>query len=102
MQYPYIACDYLLHVLLLKLVKMLAKTPPTHHWTGRPLPVYVYDQHSFQPLRVIPKACTSVFGSRRTLVSTSYATTKTGKSEQNDLKGELAVQTVNRTNTVQA
>ena len=54
MQYPYNTCDYLLHVLLLKLVKMLAKTPPTHHWTGRPLPVYVYDQHSFQLLRVIP------------------------------------------------
>ena len=34
MQYPYNTCDYLLHLLLLKLVKMLAKTPPTHHWTG--------------------------------------------------------------------
>ena len=43
-------------------------------------------------MRIIPKACTSVFGSRRTLVSTSYATAKTGKSEQNHLKGELAVQ----------
>ena len=29
MKYPYDRCDYLLHVLLLKLVKMLAKTPPT-------------------------------------------------------------------------
>ena len=28
--------------------------PPTHHWTGRLLPIYVCDQHSFQPLRVIP------------------------------------------------
>ena len=34
MQYPYNTCDYMLHVLVLKLVKMLTKTPPTHHWTG--------------------------------------------------------------------
>lgn len=34
MQYPYNTCDYLVHVLLLKLIKMLANTPPTHHWTG--------------------------------------------------------------------
>ena len=34
MKYPYNRCDYLLHVLVLKLVKMLAKTLPTHHWTG--------------------------------------------------------------------
>ena len=34
----------------------------------------------------------SVLGSRKTLVSASSATAKTGKSEQNHLKGELAVQ----------
>ena len=34
----------------------------------------------------------SVFGSRKTLVSASYVTAKTGKSEQNHLKGEPAVQ----------
>ena len=65
MQYPYNTCDYLLHVFnLLKLVKTLAKTPPTHHWTGilnlgcenieGLIPIYVYDQRSFQPLRIIP------------------------------------------------
>ena len=68
MHYPYIASYYLLHVLLLKLIKMLANTPPTHHWTGilnlrceslfqfmnfmyLPIYVHVYDQRS---LRIIP------------------------------------------------
>ena len=60
MKYPCNRCDYLLHVLLLKLIKMLAKTLPTHHWTGilnlgyesiEGLFQYLfYDQRSFQPL----------------------------------------------------
>ena len=74
MQYPYNTCDYLLHVLLLKLVKMLAKTPPTYHWTGRPLPTLI------PTIEGHPKSIhKSVFGSRKTLFSASYATPKQGK-----------------------